>query len=62
MLMEIIKATEEGVYGGKSYVLNLENGGLKIAYNEAFDLPEEIKAQADAVVAGIIDGSIPLVP
>ncbi|MDC7219420.1 MAG: BMP family protein [Spirochaetales bacterium] len=62
MLLEIIAATDEGKYGGDTYILTLANGGLKIAYNPAFDLSEDVKAKADAVIEGIIDGSITVTP
>jgi basic membrane protein A len=58
MLEEIIDNTAEGIYGGESYVLTLANGGLKVAYNEGFGIPDEVIAAADAAIAGIIDGSI----
>ena len=62
MLKEIIAATEEGVYGGETYVLTLANGGLQIAFNPDFDLPADVKAKAEEVIAGIADGSIVVKP
>ncbi len=62
MLSEMIVNAQSGVYGGESYVLTLENGGLKIAYNEAFDIPASALAAAEAAVEGIIDGSITVEP
>ena len=58
MLMEIVENAQNGVYGGESYVLTLENGGLKIAFNEDADIPAEAVAAAEAAIDGIIDGSI----
>ncbi|HKJ85986.1 MAG TPA: BMP family protein [Spirochaetia bacterium] len=62
MLSEMIANAQSGVYGGESYVLTLENGGLKIAYNDDFDIPAEALEAADAAIDGIIDGSISVEP
>jgi hypothetical protein len=40
------------------FKLTLENGGLKMVYNPAYNLPADVKALGDATVKGIIDGSI----
>jgi basic membrane protein A len=58
VLDEIIALIREGVYGGEAYYITLENGGLVMDYNDAYDLPEDVKAAADAAVDGIIDGSV----
>jgi basic membrane protein A len=62
MLSEMIANAQSGVYGGETYVLTLENGGLKIAYNEDFDVPAEVLDAAESAVDGIIDGSISVEP
>jgi basic membrane protein A len=58
VLDEIIALIQEGTYGGTAYTITLENGGLVMDYNSGYDLPEDVKAAADAAVQGIIDGSI----
>jgi basic membrane protein A len=58
VLDEIISLIQEGTYGGKAYTITLENGGIVMDYNSGYDLPEDVKASADAAVQGIIDGSI----
>jgi basic membrane protein A len=58
VLDEIIALIQEGTYGGTAYTITLENGGLVMDYNSGYDLPEDVKAAADAAVEGIIDGSI----
>ena len=58
VLDEIIANLDKGVYGGEAYTITLANGGLVMDYNSAYDLPEDVKAAADAAVNGIIDGSI----
>ncbi|MGD9093475.1 MAG: BMP family protein [Anaerolineales bacterium] len=57
-LDEMISLIEQGTYGGKAYVLTLENGGLLIEYNDGFDLPAEVKTLAEDTIQGIKDGSI----
>jgi basic membrane lipoprotein Med (substrate-binding protein (PBP1-ABC) superfamily) len=58
VLHEIMANIANGVYGGEAYTITLANNGLVMDYNGAYTLPEEVKAAADAAVAGIIDGSI----
>ncbi len=55
---EMVDLIHAGTYGGSSYALTLENGGLVMEYNDAFDLPADVKDLAEASVAGIIDGSV----
>lgn len=62
MLREIIANKDKGVLGGVEYVLELENDGLKMVFNPGYELPEDVKAAADAAIAGIIDGSITVNP
>lgn len=58
VLDEMIKLINEGTLGGEAYVLTLENGGLLIEYNDGFDLPADVKTQAENTIQGIKDGSI----
>ncbi len=58
VLDDIIANINNGVYGGEAYTITLANSGLVMDYNSAYALPEDVKAAADAAVAGIIDGSI----
>jgi len=58
VLRDIIAKVQEGTMGGESYVVNLENGGEVIEFNDAYDLPADVKTLADDTIAGIIDGSI----
>ncbi len=62
MLKEIIAATDNGVYGGETYILTIENGGLQIAFNPDFDIPSDVMERAEEVIAGIADGSIVVTP
>ncbi len=58
VLEEMFANIDNGVLGGESYVINLENGGLEIAYNPGYELSDDAKAAGDAAIAGIVDGSI----
>ena len=55
---DMIASHNSGVLGNKVYKLTLENGGLEVVFNPGFALPDDVKAAADAAIAGIIDGSI----
>ncbi len=61
-LNDIIKLIGEGTRGGKAYRITLENKGLVMEYNSAYDLPADIRAKADEAVNGIIDGTIKVLP
>jgi basic membrane protein A len=57
-LTEMIGLIKAGTLGGQSFEITLENGGLVIEYNDAYELPAEVTAAADAAISGIKDGSI----
>ena len=58
ILEDIIKSVQDGKLGGEIYKITLENEGLVIEYNDAYDLPDAVKEAGEAAIAGIIDGSI----
>jgi basic membrane protein A len=58
MLEEIVEQRAKGVYGGKAFVINLENEGQIMEYNPDFDLPADVKQLAEDTIEGIKDGSI----
>jgi len=62
LLKEMIKNRKAGKLGGDKFVLQLKNGGLKIAYNSGYKLPDDVKAAGDKAIAGIKDGSIKVNP
>ncbi len=62
MIKEIIASRAAGTLGGKTYTLQLSNGGLKIAFNAGYNLPAEVKAAADAAIEGIKSGKITVNP
>jgi basic membrane lipoprotein Med (substrate-binding protein (PBP1-ABC) superfamily) len=62
MIKEIITNRSGGVLGGKTYTLQLSNGGLKIAYNSGYSLPADVKAAGDKAIEGIKNGTITVQP
>lgn len=58
VLTQIIDLVKGGTLGGQAFAIDLANGGLVIEYNDGYPLPEDVRAAADAAVAGIQDGSI----
>ena len=53
---------QAGTLGGEAFTLHLSNGGLKVVYGEGYELPAEVKAAAEAAIAGIKDESIKPLP
>jgi basic membrane protein A len=62
VLEDIIGLIEQGTLGGTAYAIDLENGGLVMDYNSAYELPADVQQAADQTVQGIIDGSIVPLP
>jgi basic membrane protein A len=62
VLEDMISLIEDGTYGGQSFEITLENGGLEIEFNSDYDLPDEVMAKAEATIDGIIDGTITVFP
>jgi basic membrane protein A len=58
VLSEVITGIQNGDLGGDAHEINLANGGEVIEFNEDFDLPSDVRDDADATIAGIADGSI----
>ncbi len=58
VLRQILADHAAGTLGGKSYEINLANGGLVIEYNDGFSLPDNLRATADNTIAGIISGAV----
>lgn len=58
ILNDLIEQIKGGTLGGQTYEINLENGGLVIEFNDAYDLPADVRQAADDAIASIIDGSM----
>ena len=61
-LKDLIAKIKTGKLGGETYVLHLNNDGLKMGFNSGYALPADAKAAADKAIAGIKDGSIKVQP
>lgn len=62
IVKDMIAKHKAGTLGGEAFTLHLSNDGLKIVYGAGYDLPAEVKASAEAAIAGIKDGSIKPLP
>ena len=58
VLTDMIAKIQAGELGGTAYVLTLENGGLKVVFNDGYATPDDVKAAAEEAIQGVIDGSI----
>ena len=59
VLDDLVADIQQGQLGGNSYEINFANGGLVIEYNDAYDLPADVRAIADAAVANFEAGGAP---
>ena len=55
VLDDLVADIQAGTYGGSSYEINFANGGLVIEYNDAYDLPADVRAIGDAAVASFMN-------
>lgn len=62
IVKDMIAKHKAGTLGGESFTLRLLNGGLKVVYGAGYTLPADVKAAAEAAIAGIKDGSIDPLP
>jgi basic membrane protein A and related proteins len=62
MLKDILAKRKAGTLGGVAYVLTLQNGGLKVAYNPAYKLSAAAKKAGDDAIKGISKGTIKVNP
>ncbi len=62
LIKQMIANYKDGKLGGITYVLELKNDGLKIAFNPNFPLPADVKAAAEKAIADIKSGAITVNP
>lgn len=62
VLKEMISLIEDETYGGQSFLITLENGGLEVEFNSEYALPDDVKDAAQAAIDSIKDGSIKALP
>ena len=62
VLNDLVHDVQSSQISGDSYEINLANGGLVIEYNDAYDLPDSVRAIGDAAIAemggGATDGDM----
>jgi basic membrane lipoprotein Med (substrate-binding protein (PBP1-ABC) superfamily) len=58
ILKDMISLIQAGTLGGKSFEINLENGGEVMQFNPGYTLPAGAKDLADTAIKGIKDGTI----
>lgn len=62
VLKDIIEKHQAGTLGGETYIISLENEGIKLIYNPDTTVPDEIKSAANDAINGIKDDSINPLP
>lgn len=58
LLDDILEDIDGGTLGGEVYGLTLENEGLVIAFNDGFDLPDDVRELGEKAIEGIKAGDI----
>jgi basic membrane lipoprotein Med (substrate-binding protein (PBP1-ABC) superfamily) len=58
VLADLVEAIKGGDVGGDTYDINLGNGGEVIEFNEDFDLPEDVRAVGEDLIAQLSDGEL----
>jgi basic membrane protein A len=58
VLKEMIALIQAGTLGGKTFTINLANGGEVVEFNAEYAASADAKAAAEATIKGISDGSI----
>jgi len=57
ILKDMISLIQAGTLGGKSFEINLANGGEVIEFNPDYALPADAKTLAETTIQGIINGT-----
>ena len=58
VLEEIIALRAQNQLGGKSFVIDLANGGIEMSFNTDIDIPAEVMEAAEQAIQDIIAGNI----
>ena len=58
VLEEIIALRAQDQLGGKSFVIDLANGGIEMSFNTDIDIPAEVMEAAEQAIQDIIAGNI----
>lgn len=62
ILRQIIEDRRDGRLGGETFILQLENDGLEMVFNPAYELSDDVEQAARAAIDGITSGSITVEP
>ena len=54
VLDDLVRDIQGGSMGGSAYTIDFSNGGLVLEYNDAYDLPDDVRAAGDAAVASFM--------
>ena len=54
VLDDLVRDIQGGSMGGSAYIIDFANGGLVLEYNDAYDLPADVRAAGDAAVASFM--------
>ncbi len=54
VLDDLVRDIQAGSMGGSAYTIDFANGGLVLEYNDAYDLPADVRAAGDAAVASFM--------
>ena len=54
VLDDLVRDIQGGSMGGSAYTIDFSNGGLVLEYNDAYDLPADVRAAGDAAVASFM--------
>ena len=56
VLDDLVRDVQRGTMSGTAYTIDFANGGLVLEYNDAYDLPADVRAVGDAAVANFTAG------
>lgn len=58
VLADLVEGIKGGDVGGGTYDINLGNGGEIIEFNDAFDLPDDVRTLGDDLIAQLSSGEL----
>jgi len=58
VLSPILSGIDKGKLGGQTFLIQLKNGGEKIAFNPSYNLPAKVKSAGESVMSKIESGAI----
>jgi basic membrane lipoprotein Med (substrate-binding protein (PBP1-ABC) superfamily) len=58
VLSQLLDEVEAGTLGGGTFTIDLGNDGEVIEFNDAYDLPDDVRSAGEEAIQGIKDGSI----